>query len=451
MRASLFTVLALAGCAGDLPTSPGDAVPRAMAGQLPLPQTMDLSMGPSPLVAGRWIDVEVFDATPGATVGIAVSDGVPGAGSCPGWLGDCLDITSGTSGYQFIILGTADALGRVQTSTTLPRSQAPGAWSFQALSDSGPGGSFVASAPLALDVLPFRANCPGDDAFENDDAAAAGTVIQVGHASTGRVLCRQDDIDWHRIALHAGDAVTFQADFTHAEGDIDLYVMGAPSPNNLATLNTTYLERGYGSSDQELVPFVAPADGVYYVGVRLYADRGTTPGNTYDFQVNPTPHTCTLGFDDAFASFGDGGDPTDAYGAYGVQFTMERGWGLIGGVANGDPGNWSSDPAAIPDAAWGCWDLFGGDENTVSFDSPVTGFSATAYAGNQGSPQTLRVEGFLQGSSLGVASYVLDYAGPISQEVTVPGPVDRVVFSLSSGSIAYAIDDIRYDTAATCP
>lgn len=451
MRASLLMVFALVGCAGDLATSSADTLPAPVAGQLPLPQPMTLFVNPAPVAAGRWIDLTVAGATPGATVGLAVSNGVSGAGACPGWIGDCLDITPGTSGYRFIVLGTADAFGNVVASTTLPRTLAGGTWAFQALSNGGAGGSFVGSAPLAVDILPFRPSCPNDDLYENDDTSITGHMITVGHTSTGRVVCEQDDIDWHRIQLAAGESVVFQADFVHAEGDIDLYVMDAPSLNNLSYLNTNYLARGYSSSDQELVPFTAPADGTYYVGVRLYEEYGTSPGNTYSFRVDHAVQTCTIGFDDAYAIYGDAADPTLYYSPYGVQFTMTSGYGLIGGQANGDSSHWTDDPAAIPDAAWGCWDDTNSEVNTIAFASPASNVTATVYAGNSGSPQTLIVEGFYQGTSIGWTPYLLDYAGPISQVISVPGPVDSIQFNIQSGSFAYSIDNVQYDAALACP
>ncbi|MCB9682137.1 MAG: hypothetical protein H6733_11790 [Alphaproteobacteria bacterium] len=452
MRAVPFVLVAAVACGPHPYDEPAvDPPTSAIDTQLPLPQGMSFFMDPSPLVAGRWIDLEVLGTAPGAVVGIAVSNGVAGTGSCPTWLGGCLDITPGTSGYRFIVLGTADALGRLEAHATLPRTLAAGPWSFQALSQIPVFGTFVASAPQTVDVLPFRANCLGDDPYENDDAPSTATSILVGHTSTDRVLCDQDDIDWHAIDLRAAESITVHVDADPTEGDVVAYVLDTPTSNHASVLQSSFLAGGRRGLAHAAVPFTAPATGRYYVAVRLFDDAGTTPGNVYDLSVTRNVSTCSLGFDDAYAVYGHGADPTAYYGAYGVQFSMTSGFGLVGGVANGDPGHWSSDPAAVPDAAWGCFDTTNTEINTIAFASPASGFTATAYAGNTGSPQTLIVEGFYQGTSVGWTPYVLDYAGPISQTISVPGPVDSIQFNIQSGSLAYAIDDIVYDAALPCP
>ncbi|MCB9682135.1 MAG: PPC domain-containing protein [Alphaproteobacteria bacterium] len=286
----LFTLVGLAGCdtAADLDAQHPEALPTPVAGQLPLPQTLGLgsSLGADEFVAGKWIDLRVTGASPGATVGLAVSNGTIAAGSCPAWIGDCLDITPGTSGYRFVVLGTADGAGALAFNGTLPRTLAADDYVFQALSPDPTTGVFAGSSPFAKTVLPFSANCPtGDDGFEPDDSPAASTAVAIGSSSTGRVLCTEDDIDWHSIDLLAGQTVNVDIFFTDTEGDLDLYLVDAPYPNNIDVLNANYAVRGYTASDDETITFVAPADGTYYIAVRMYSDDGTSPGNTYDMNV----------------------------------------------------------------------------------------------------------------------------------------------------------------------
>ncbi|MCB9682136.1 MAG: PPC domain-containing protein [Alphaproteobacteria bacterium] len=286
----LFTLVGLVGCdtAADLDAQHPEALPTPVAGQLPLPQTMTAfgSAGVNQYVAGKWIDLSVLGAAPGATVGIAVSNGASGPGDCPAWLGDCLDITPGTSGYRFAVLGTADSSGDLYFHANLPRSFAAGSYVFQALSPDPVTGVFTASTVFQKDVLAFSADCPnGDDANEPDDRPAFATPVSIGTSATGSIVCTEDDIDWYAIDLTAGQTLNVDIFFSNAEGDVDLYVMDAPYANNSDILNQNYEARSWTTSDDETITYVAPADGTYYIAVRLYRDAGALPGNTYDIDV----------------------------------------------------------------------------------------------------------------------------------------------------------------------
>ena len=98
-----------------------------------------------------------------------------------------------------------------------------------------------------------------------------------------------------------------------------------------------------------------------FVAVLLLAACEPTTTTTTD----AVPRACLIPFRRAFLDGGGQADPTDAYGAYGVQFASDEGYGAVGGEIHGDPGRWSQ-LGRVPDEAWGLWD-FGGSVATVSW------------------------------------------------------------------------------------
>ena len=163
--------------------------------------------------------------------------------------------------------------------------------------------------------------------------------------------------------------------------------------------------------------------------------------------VTPVSASCLLDFEAAYDNHG-GGNPGLEYGSYGLTFEMDRGAGLIGGDAHGDPGNWSHNNS-VPDAAWGLHD-FGNEENTLRFDFEV---DALEFDIRNGPPPNdvgdVTVDVYLGGQL--VETRVFTLPGPITAQFE--GPLDEVVTYLSAGTaFAYIIDDVRYESwDATCP
>jgi hypothetical protein len=160
-------------------------------------------------------------------------------------------------------------------------------------------------------------------------------------------------------------------------------------------------------------------------------------------------NTCFLNFTNAYTTTGYGTNPTTFYGAYGLTFSMSSGYGLVGGDAYGDPGNWS-DVNTVPNPAWGLWD-FGSNINKLTFSAAASNVSFTLERTAGGSDITVTVEGYLSGALVGSTTMRLTGATSI-QTMTIPWTVDRLDHYLSAGNgFAYAIDDLEYDTTATCP
>ena len=89
------------------------------------------------------------------------------------------------------------------------------------------------------------------------------------------------DEDWYTVDLLAGDVITVQVSFSHADGDIDLVLLD-PSGLELGASETV--------SDLEAVgPIVAAVDGLHQVRVFLYSDTGASPGSPYDLQIDVVP------------------------------------------------------------------------------------------------------------------------------------------------------------------
>ena len=74
----------------------------------------------------------------------------------------------------------------------------------------------------------------------------------------------------------------------------------------------------------------------------------------------------TIAFDDAFAEHGNGFNPASYYPGVSISGTY---FGVVGGVGNGDPGNWSlagSNGSVFLGVNTGT-----GSSQTFSFSSPV--------------------------------------------------------------------------------
>lgn len=118
--------------------------------------------------------------------------------------------------------------------------------------------------------LTRRVICTPDPLEENDTQAAqrpitAGTVTDLS-------ACDLDD-DYYRVTLAAGQPITVNLAFAHAEGDIDLFLLNAAGTTQVSSVSV---------DDDESVTFTPTSAGNYTIRVRLYGDLGTRPGNFYN-------------------------------------------------------------------------------------------------------------------------------------------------------------------------
>ena len=121
-----------------------------------------------------------------------------------------------------------------------------------------------------------------DDAWE--DNAFPGFRLQPALHTPLRA-CPDDD-DWYQVMLAAGDEVTADLLFAHADGDLDLHLLdGSLSP--LASSTT--------STDDESLSWTAALDGLHLLRVQNLGGGGDFVGQTYELDLHVEPvGTCYL-------------------------------------------------------------------------------------------------------------------------------------------------------------
>lgn len=116
-------------------------------------------------------------------------------------------------------------------------------------------------------------SCPADQYEPNDLASPAFASFGVSRYLS---LCPSDD-DYYDIYLFTGETLTVTIEFSHAEGDLDMVLLD-DAGNQITT--------SAGVTDSETVTYTALADGLVSVGVFLYSDNGSRPGNLYTMTIN---------------------------------------------------------------------------------------------------------------------------------------------------------------------
>lgn len=124
----------------------------------------------------------------------------------------------------------------------------------------------------------------GDELEPNDDLANA-TAIRDGF--TGEAAITPGDIDVYAVSLDAGDALSASIAFSHAEGDLE---MGLVGPDG------TVVQLSSSVTDNESVSSVAPQQGTYYLVVYGF-DNATGP---YDLSVTVATGNGSSGAGDQF-------------------------------------------------------------------------------------------------------------------------------------------------------
>ncbi len=114
-----------------------------------------------------------------------------------------------------------------------------------------------------------------DDMFEDNDSLTDERIITRG-SHPGLVLCPGDD-DYY-AATYSGSStdVTITVEFSHAEGNIDLYLLDG-SGGVLASSTST--------DDDEVLTWTLGGGDTAHLRVTLAGDSGTVPGNTYDLSL----------------------------------------------------------------------------------------------------------------------------------------------------------------------
>lgn len=119
------------------------------------------------------------------------------------------------------------------------------------------------------------------DRLEPNDGRASATDAGTGDSYDGLSIHSNADEDYFAVDASAGEAVTADVSFTHADGDLDVILVDASG---------TTVASSVSISDDESVEYVAPSDGQYYVVVYGYSGAQ----NEYDISVT-TPAGSDVG------------------------------------------------------------------------------------------------------------------------------------------------------------
>ncbi len=130
-------------------------------------------------------------------------------------------------------------------------------------------------------VPPPPCSAPDDTLEENDDPTSATAVPVEGGTWEALRACPADS-DVFRIPLRAGQAVVIRATFTHADGDVDLFLF-APGTADLG--HARPVARANGSANNERLAYTARVDGEFLLLVAGY--NGAE--NTYGLSIEPAP------------------------------------------------------------------------------------------------------------------------------------------------------------------
>jgi hypothetical protein len=157
-----------------------------------------------------------------------------------------------------------------------------------------------------------------------------------------------------------------------------------------------------------------------------------------------------INFDDAYASLGNIGNPATYYSSSDGVTISGTYFGLVGGVGNGDPGNWQL-AGTNGSAFLGCNQ---GDtcSPTFNFDSPASNVSLDLGL-SYGTTTTFTVSGYL--NSTLVDSKTMTISDPDTTTGTwgtlaLSGAVNKVVVS-TSGADAYGVDNVVFNAGAATP
>jgi len=176
------------------------------------------------------------------------------------------------------LLGAGTNTGPLETLVWLVQQDGDHLLRLWLAADPGvPGTSY----DLDIDLGMPPGDC-GSDLFEpNDDPAEPQPITSTLYE--GLAICEGEQ-DWYEFEARGGDQIDVWVDFAHAEGDIDLSVVG-PSGQLLVSSVST--------DDDEDADFIAPIDGTYLALVDLVMDTGGVAGNLYNLSLQgPTDAPC---------------------------------------------------------------------------------------------------------------------------------------------------------------
>lgn len=164
--------------------------------------------------------------------------------------------------------------------------------------------TYITPAGSTDEIGPEDPECP--DPFENNDDRANAADIAAG--SYDLLVCGQPlDDDWFKTQLMPGETITVRADFTHSDGNVDLFLF-----DDTGSLQT--IDRSQTINDFEEVSYTSAREQYVFYKVNTYTG---VPSNTYTLNVTVDPAPPCA--DDASEENDTGADATEvmAPGLYG--------------------------------------------------------------------------------------------------------------------------------------
>ncbi len=128
-------------------------------------------------------------------------------------------------------------------------------------------------------------NCV-EDAYEPNSTKDTAASVTAPLSELGLTLCGSADEDWFVLDLPALTRLEIAIAFSHALGDVDLYLYAPDS----ADFDNDFLVRGFSSTDDEAVAWDVAVAGLYYVKVEIFS--ASEYGQVYDLDITTTALGC---------------------------------------------------------------------------------------------------------------------------------------------------------------
>lgn len=134
--------------------------------------------------------------------------------------------------------------------------------------------------------------CGDEDLEPNDTVGEAVLVFEDDEQFSQMAICEQDDVDVYAWDMLAGDRVSVDVTFTHADGDIDASLFAPSQPDREVSPEGFGVAEGWSSDDDERFTHRAEESGIYHLAVFSSGEP-----NAYDLSISKT-----CGDNDAFGS-----------------------------------------------------------------------------------------------------------------------------------------------------